>query len=376
MPGAPVSGNIGLCLAGGGARGAYQAGVLRAVGQLTGSGANPFSAITGVSVGAVNAAFLACRADDFAGALERLERLWCSLRPHDIYRTDAASVLLCSLHWLTTLILPRLGWQTPQSLLNMGPFEALLQREIDFGNLERVIDSGALTALAVTASSYTDGRAKTFFQGHDSLENWRRTRRDGYRTKLATEHVLASTALPLVFRSRKIGGEYFGDGALRLTMPLSPAIRLGADRILVVAARDESSESAAIVDKAPRLGDIVGYLLDVLFNDNLNADLERLQRINETLSMVAREQRRELSLREIDVHLIRPSVDIRSIAAKHADALPFTIKMLLRGIGAWGPDWRLASYLLFERDYCRELADLGYRDAMEDSETLLQFLKG
>lgn len=366
---------IGLVLAGGGARGAYQVGVLKAIAQLTNAKVSPFPIITGVSVGAINAVALASRAKGFDEGVSWLEDLWSNLHARDIYRTDAASVCLCGLHWLLTIAFGGLGIRSPNALLNAAPLRQLLERTIDFANVTKAIESGPLDALAITASSYADGRAKTFFQGSGAFDGWSRARRDGVPTTINIDHVLASTALPFIFRPREVDGEYLGDGAVRLTAPLSPAIRLGARKILVIANRDENRDARAAGDGPPNIGDIVGYLLDVLFNDNLNADVERIKRINETLSLLPKEKRGLTPLREIEVRTIRPSVDLRDIAGQHAASLPWTIRMLLRSIGAWGPDWRVASYLLFEPPYCRALIDLGYQDAMDQRDELREFFE-
>ncbi|MDA3857009.1 MAG: patatin-like phospholipase family protein [Roseovarius sp.] len=366
---------IGLVLAGGGARGAYQVGVLKAIAKITGSRDNPFAVITGVSGGAINAAALASRASDFKNGVEWLEELWGGLHAHNVYRTDFPSIGLCSLNWILTMLFGGLGSPNPRSLLDSTPLGKLLHREIDLDELQKAIETGALDALAVTASSYGEGRAKTFFQGKGGLTGWRRARRDGLPDVIGIDHILASTALPLIFRTQGIGGEYFGDGALRLTAPLSPAIRLGAQKILVVGTRDENCESPDEEMRCPSIGDIVGYMMDVLFNDNLNADLERIKRVNETLKLLPKGRREETALRRIEVHIVRPSRDIRMIAGEHADTLPWTIKMLLRGVGAWGADWRVPSYILFEQSYCRALIDLGYEDTMAGRQELCEFLE-
>jgi len=364
---------IGLVLAGGGARGAYQVGVLKAIAELTHSNVSPFSIISGVSVGAINAAALASRAENFDEGVSWLECLWANLHARNIYQTDVASVFLCGLHWLLTIAFGGFGIKSPNALLDAAPLRNLLANVINFDDVAKAIKSERLDALAITASSYADGRAKTFFQGKGEIEAWSRARRDGLPTTINIDHIMASTALPFIFQPRRIDGEYFGDGAVRLTAPLSPAIRLGARKILVIANRDEKRDAQAVVEGPPKVGDIVGYLLDVLFNDNLNADIERIKRINATLTLLPKEKRDLTPLREIEVRTIRPSADLRDIAGKHAAALPWTIKLLLRGIGGWGPDWRVTSYLLFERPYCRALIDLGYQDAMDQRNALQEF---
>jgi NTE family protein len=369
--------NTGLILAGGGARGAYQVGVLKAVAELGDSSRNPFPIICGVSVGSINATFVAGRAGDFRTGVADLEKLWMALRSHKVYRTDFPSTLLSALHWLATLTFGGFGRGNPLSLLRNGPLERLLRDGIDFAEVRRCLQEGLLDALAVTASSYGTGRAMTFFQGDPDLADWQRARRDGIGCDISLDHLMASSALPIIFPPRRIGGQYFGDGSLRLTSPLSPAIHLGAERILVVGTRDTKPvplPSGTATPPTPSLGDIAGHLLDLLFNDNLNEDVERLRRINNTLSMVPAEKRPETRLRSIEVLIQQPSGDIPDTAARHARELPWTIRMLLRGAGAWGGGWRVPSYLLFEPGYCRELIDMGYEDAMSRRDEYRSFL--
>jgi NTE family protein len=367
----------GLLLAGGGARGAYQVGVLKAIGEVWGNRPNPFPVICGVSVGSINAAYLASHADRFSRGIVELEALWRGLRTHKVYRTDVPTITATALYWIATLAVGGFGRRNPLSLLKNEPLADLLNQSIDFDRIERCLENGALEALAITASSYLNGRAMTFFQGPSALPEWQRARRDGVHCRITTDHVLASAALPVIFPPQKVGSEFYGDGSLRLTAPLSPAIHLGAERILVVGTRDravESGEVAARRSQPPTLGDIAGHMLDLLFNDNLNEDVERLRRINHTLSLLPPERRDESHLRGIEVLIIQPSKDLGQIARRHAMDIPWTIRGLMRGAGAWGAGWRVPSYLLFEPSFCGELIELGYQDAMMRQDEIVEFL--
>ncbi|MEM1379153.1 MAG: patatin-like phospholipase family protein [Pseudomonadota bacterium] len=362
----------GLVLSGGGARGAYQVGVINALAELF-PGPLPFAAITGVSVGAINAAVLAEGADDFPKAAAKLNHLWRGLSSSDIFTTGPGAIAGQALGWANSVAFGWAGAQPPCSLLDAAPLEALLTREIDFDRIEQMIEQGALCAFAVTASSYTTGQSTTFFQGQHPGATWERSRRLGIQTKIRVEHILASSALPGVFKARKIGRQWYGDGALRQTAPLSPAIHLGCDQMLLIAARDGTSDDppeATDHEPYPQLGLIGGQLLDIIFNDNLDADLERLRRINATLGTMIPERRVGTNLRALSTTLIRPSEDIRGFAGQHANEAPAAVKFILGLIGAMQPPWVLPSYLTFEPGYIGALIDLGYRDTCAAKENL------
>ncbi len=367
----------GLILPGGGARAAYQVGVLKALAEaLPASVKMPFPIISGVSAGAINAAKLATHGTDFREGVAALADIWAHLTVDQVYRTDVATVAGDSLRWLRGLIAgtDRAG---VRSILNNQPLRELLGRGLDFEAVQEAIEAGALRGLAVTAAGYTSAESITYFQAAAECQPWRRTRREGRPTRLSVEHVMASVALPILFPAAKVDGEWHGDGSLRQTSPVSPAIHLGAERILVIAVRNED-RNAPHPDKAapyPSFGQIGGYMLDSLFMDAIYTDLERIQRINRTVAQA--EGGHTSELRPVDARVIVPSADMREIVQAHKDAFPRTVRTLFGLIGARGAaGGQLLSYLLFDQGYCNALMDLGYQDGLARKDELVPWLMG
>jgi NTE family protein len=364
-----------LILPGGGARGSYQVGVLRAINEICGSGENPFPVICGTSAGALNAAVLASHAHEFSLGIERLERFWATMYCSRVYRTDAWSVFKTGLQWGLSLLLGGRLVKHPKSLLDNEPLRRFLTQSLQLDGIDTAIRSAALQGLSITASGYTCAAAISYYQGADDIKPWNRTRRYGRPVEIGISHLLASAALPLLFPAEKIGNEYFGDGGMRMLAPLSPAIHLGADRLLVISTRDENPDPQPTEPAPyPSLGEIGGYLLDTIFMDTLNADLSRLNRINRTLGLLSEEKRMQTKLKPIDSLVIRPSRDLREVTHQHMGDIPWAVRTLLRALGGWGRDWRMASYLLFDSAYCCELIEMGYQDGLNEREKIRDFL--
>ena len=369
----------GLVLTGGGARAAYQVGVVKAVRDILGSPKkNPFPILCGTSAGAINATTLAVFADDYTRAVGNLLEVWENMRCHHVYRTDAAHIVRSGARWLSAMML--LSRHNPISLLDNAPLREMLERTLPFDRIQDHIDAGALYAVSVTASGYTSGQSVSFFQGGSGLEGWERNQRIGAAVTLKLDYLLASASLPFIFPAVKVHREYFGDGSVRQLAPISPALHLGADRVLVVGTGRQSPDQArARSNIYPSLAQVAGHALNSIFLDGLSVDLERLERINRTVSLIPPEKLAEakLPLRPVKVLFISPSQPIERIAARFVHELPASVRFILRPTGALNRSGsNLVSYLLFEETFCRTLIDLGYQDTASREKEVLEFFNG
>ncbi len=375
MPPAP---RIALILSGGGARAAYQAGVARALSELVPPGsASPFAIICGTSAGAINAASLAAGARDFRRAATTLCGVWSRLTVGDIYRADAAHLLQTA--WrVVRSVLPRSDRKRMVGLLDNAPLAKLLEREIHFPAIEQSIAAGALEALTITASSYQTGMSVSFCMGGPTMELWERSQRIGVRAAIGVPHLLASSAIPVVFPPTRIGKEYFGDGAIRQMAPTAPALHLGADRILVVgAARTGTATAPGEAIDPPSLAQIGSHVLASIFTDALGTDLEKVRLVNIAVRQIdaARLALSPMPLRDITMLVLTPSVPLETIAHDYRDGLPPSLRFALRGIGGTRAGGEgLLSYLLFDSGFCSALIDLGYKDTQSKRAELEQLL--
>lgn len=371
---------LAIVMTGGGARAAYQIGVLKAIAEMIPSGAaSPFTIICGTSAGAINAASLAAKTDNFKHSVRRMVFVWSNFRSHQVFRTDIPGIMKTGAHWLITMMLGGFGTHSPMYLLDRTPLRKLLEHYIDSSIFQSAIDNRTLDALSVNATGYSSHQSVSFFHGHATLKKWKRAQRLGVASRITVDHLMASSAIPFLFSPVRLNREYFSDGSIRQTAPISPALHLGADRVLVIGNHQNEPKLERVSNpKPPTIGEIAGHTLNSIFLDSLDADIERLQRINKTISLIDDKDREKhgVTLRKVEVQVISPSDDIGKMAADHAHELPWSIKTLLRGIGAYSrTDSSLLSYLLFEKGYCNALINLGYEDTMREKESILHFLR-
>jgi NTE family protein len=358
---------IALVLTGGGARSAYQVGVLKGIAELLRRGSScPFQIITGTSAGAVSAIALASDAAHFRRSVYAIERVWRDFRVHHVFKADPWSMLKSGMHWMLALLSG--GWlmHPPHAMFDNTPLWELLREQLDFDGIPRSLYKRHLEAIGVCATCYADADSVTFYASASEVEPWARVFRKGARAQLTLDHLMASLSIPFLFRPVLLNEQFFGDGAMRQTSPLSPAIHLGADRLLIVGVNDPINLGAPPKVPAiePSFGQIIGFMLDSLFMDQLHADLERINRYNENSEF-----------RHIDSLVLIPSRDVNEIARRHAHELPRSLRALLRTLGANNAaSTLLLSYLLFERGFTRELIAMGYEDARAHADQIRSFL--
>ncbi len=367
---------LGLVLLGGGARGAFQVGVIKALAEITHARVVPFQVLSGVSVGALNVLGISSSFANFSQSAQLIEAFWKNLNSEKVFRSSPLSLVRTAFGLALSAVLPRFASYLPHSLLDTTPLQNALDEAVDFRKISRAIRSGHLRAVGVTSTSYRSGHSVTYFDGASDIAEWRRVMRDGVRTTLGLEHGLASAGLPVLFEAVKIGNDYHGDGMLSLTLPLAPAIRMGATRLLIVGTGDATNDVATSNEAAtyPTLGDLGAFALDTVFQSNLDADIERLTRDNETLQNAKPAAKDLLGLKHIDTLTIHPSVNVDELAMKHVREMPRLLRWFLRRQESSQTSGQIESYLLFEYGYITDMIDQGYADAMAMRHEIEAFL--
>ena len=375
--------HVGLVLTGGGARAAYQVGALGALSEILGPGPLPFDVVSGISAGAINGVVLATGAEDFRRAAELLHTTWAGLTPDSVYRTGALKLASIGTRWMADLSIGGVfGKSGINYLLDPAPLRALVEKGIPVGRMRRHLRAGRLRGVAVSATNYHTGSGVTFFEGASDVRPWTRSTRIGVRARITADHIMASAAIPVFFPPVPIDGSFYGDGCVRMHYPMSPAIHLGADRIVAVSQRwvrppaETLAREARDKTRAMPISEIAGLLLNAVFLDSLDSDLERLERVNRTVALVPRERLRngDLGLRSIPALVLRPSQDLGGLAGDQYRRFPSMLRYLLRGIGATGPAGEdLLSYLAFEPIYVSRVMELGRADTLARRDEIREF---
>lgn len=378
-----TSNKTALVLSGGGARAAYQVGVMKAVAEILGTGcANPFPIICGTSAGAINAATLATNADCFTQGVAKLEHIWGTLQSEKVHRVGYSQLIGSTLKLLVSFFRSGITSGRPMSLFDNTPLHHLLMENIHLQHLPKLIEQKHLHALCITALGYQSGQSISFFQGSKEIEAWKRSHRIGVQAELTHKHLMASSALPALFPAVKINREYFGDGAMRQTSPMSAALHLGAEKLLVVGVSGRRNLGSLPVQRAnitysPSLAQIFAQLLNSAFVDSMEEDIAMMQRFNSFTDEMNESRRQQLHVRPVEVLVISPSIHFDHVAANHISSLPKPMRVFLNTIGETRPSGSasVASYLLFEASYCQDLMKFGYADCMAQSDKVVKFLR-
>lgn len=374
-----------LILSGGGARAAYQVGVLSAVNELLPSTThNPFPIICGTSAGAINALALATHTGHFYEAVEDLNNLWRELKTERVFKTSWGDLIGGGSRLAMSLFNEGIGKNKSIALLDNEPLREFLGEYIDFSQLREGIKAGDLKAICVTAMNYSSGESVSFFEGDESVEEWRRYRRTGVAAKLSLDHLMASAAIPGIFPAAKVGADFYADGALRQVAPISPALHLGADKVFVIGVSGNRNpvhwaKRTVPAKHSPSIAQVFGHLFNSAFIDSLEGDLEHLERVNELLRLIPEDVRREhdIQLKPVETMVISPSKELDKMAGRKIRHMPKSVRVFLRSAGGTtkGGGAATSSYLLFEKPYIDELIELGYKDAMWERDKIQAFFE-
>lgn len=364
----------GLVLSGGGARGAYQAGVIKALHDILKPMEKfPFDVLCGVSAGSINASGLATYSDDFSIAEQKIEKIWSELTADQVIRTDIRSLGKIGATWLRDLSLGgALGGGQAKALLETDPLRELLSENFDTEKTQQNIESGHIHALAISATNIYTNNSVCFVQGHSTASMWSRHKRVSEATQIKVDHIMASSAIPIFFPSIEVEGRHFTDGCIGNIAPLSPAVHLGAQKIIAVGVRNIAMESEQ--NQGPRsqpsIAHLIGLMMNTIFMDSIEIDIQRMKRINEMMLLSSKEYQEEMHWKPIEILQISPSENIAAIASQHTKDIPRVVRYLMKGLGDQGSTEDIASYLLFDSSFCSRLIELGYTDAIREKENI------
>jgi NTE family protein len=364
--------NIGVLFSGGGARAAYQAGVLSALSEILPEQTQPFDYITGISAGAINASYLAAAGHDFPQAARQMSTMWQQLTTKDIFDVTVRATLTNGLRWLWDIATGAAGGSKMRSLLDSSPLAAFLESHIPFQTIQQNIENKNLRALGITATSYYNLHSVTFMHSHPDVPIWDRSFRYAKRAHIDVRHVLASSSLPFLFKPIPIEGQYFGDGTLRNTTALSPVIRMGAERIVMIGVTPPPDKIKFYKRTKPSLARIFGLVLNAALLDSIDMDMERMARVN-FLANYAQKNGDRFESKKIESLYLRPSRDLAQISMQYQKSMPSLLRFLLSGLGSSKEASDLLSYLNFESPFCSALITLGFEDTMARKEEILQF---
>lgn len=373
---------LGLVLSGGGARGAYQAGVLAAIAHICSRLKidNPFQVYSGVSAGAINVALLAAHPSGFVQSSKNLVNLWSKIDSDNVFYADLMALSRGGLQWMTELSLGSRGKDTTalRSLLSTHPLNNFLSDACKFQEIQKKINAGDLQAVSVSALDYESVSTVTFFQGRPELQTWERGMHRSERATLGVDHVMASSAIPLLFPPIQLNGRYYGDGCIRNQSPCGPAIYLGADRLIAIGVRRRQDTFYSYHNKGasgiPTVARVANVLMNAVMMDGLESDIQRINQVNESLRALSEAERARVSLRKIEALWIAPSIDFSELAQKKENELPRIIRYILRGPGSLDESSEMFSYLMFTPHYCRQLIEIGFSDGMKEQDRITEFL--
>jgi len=366
---------IGLLLSGGGARAAYQVGVLKAISELCPEDHEmPFKIISGTSAGSINAIALASHDGSFSESVGRMYSVWSNFEINHVFKSDPGSLILRILRWVFARILPfGLGGKAPTSILDNSPLRELLSKKIDFSQITKQVISGKMDAISINTTSYSTGESITFYESHDNIKTWQRAYRKGLEQRITLDMLMASSSIPLVFPPVRIDGHYYGDGSMRQNTPLSPLVHFKARKIMIIGVRKAAKRNTPdVIQSPPSLAQISGFVLDTLFLNSLDSDIERMTRVN---GLVAQNPDKNKRFHPIEHFIISPSEDISLIADEKFNTLPFSFRTALKLLGIYKSGGKgLTSYLMFNKEFCNALIELGYKDANNRKDEIKQFL--